>query len=168
MKTDLREPRLPRWHERLIYLGIALLLGTGVAWLLLDHFGQIEGDFGPEPHPALPWLLMAHGIAAYAFLVIVSALLPLHVRIGWVKQRNRWSGACLLLVGLLLSTTGLMLYYAAAERLRAQASLAHWTAGIALPLALGLHAALGKASRNKRLARASAGQASSDAKLGFE
>lgn len=150
MKHDFKEPRLARWHEWLIYASIALLTVSGLAWLLLDRFGQVDGDFGPEPHPALPWLLMVHGLAAYAFLVIAAALFPLHVRFGWIKRRNRWSGATLLTVSFVLAATGLALYYATAEGLRAATSFAHWAVGICMPLALIIHVIRGKASRAER------------------
>jgi hypothetical protein len=150
MKHDFKEPRLARWHEWLIYASIALLTVSGLAWLLLDRFGKVEGDFGLEPHPALPWLLMVHGVVAYAFLVIAAALFPLHVRFGWIKKRNRWSGATLLAVSLFLAATGLVLYYAAAEGLRGSASVAHWVVGIGMPLALVVHVIRGKASRAER------------------
>src|SRR5262249_15312935 len=50
--------RLSRWHEWLVYSTSALLLVTGIAWLLLDRLGKVDGEFGPEPSPALPWLLL--------------------------------------------------------------------------------------------------------------
>ena len=150
MKHDFKEPRLARWHEWLIYASIALLTVSGLAWLLLDRFGKIEGEFGPEQHPALPWLLMIHGIVAYAFLVIAAALFPLHVRFGWIKKRNRWSGAALLAVSFILAASGLALYYASAEGLRASASVVHWVVGIGMPLALVIHVIRGKASRAER------------------
>ena len=55
--------RLPRWHEWLLYAATALLVGTGVAWLLLDRFGKVQGDFGPEPPPPQPRRFMAPRVA---------------------------------------------------------------------------------------------------------
>ena len=138
---------LPKWHEWLVYSTVGLLAASGIAWLLLDRFGKIEGEFGPEQNPALPWLLLGHGVLAYAFLVVAAMLLPVHVRLGWNAFRNRVSGLFLLFVGLFLAVTGLLLYYASAEALRSASSLAHWLIGIALPIALVIHVLRGKSSQ---------------------
>lgn len=146
-------PRLPRWHEWLIYSAAALLLVTGVVWLLLDRFGKVQGEFGPEPHPALPWLLMIHGVAAYAFVVLAAMLLPVHIRLGWNLGRNRRSGLVLIGVSLLLVLTGLALYYSTAEGLRSAMSVAHWAVGLGLPLLLIIHLVRGKSGVRRRSVR---------------
>ena len=45
--TQRRPTKLPRWHEGSIYLTFGLLVVTGVAWLILDRWVRIEGEFGP-------------------------------------------------------------------------------------------------------------------------
>ncbi len=137
---------LPNWHEWLVYVSAGLLTVTGLAWLYHDRFGKIEGLFGPEQNPALPWLLLVHGTVAYAFLVIAAMLVPVHMRLGWNAMRNRWSGLTLVTVGSFLAVSGLFLYYASAERLRAASSTAHWIVGIGLPLALVVHVVRGKSA----------------------
>ncbi len=141
---------LPKWHEWLLYLSVALLTLTGLAWLLVDRFGKVEGEFGPEQSPALPWLLSGHGALAYVFIVAAAMLVPVHMRLGWNASRNRASGLVLVGTGLFLALTGLLLYYAAAEGLRGWSSTLHWVVGIALPIALIVHLVLGKASRPGR------------------
>ena len=145
---------LPKWHEWLVYVSVALLTLTGAAWLLLDRFGKVEGEFGPERHPALPWLLAGHGVLAYAFLIIAAMLVPVHMRLGWRTARNRRSGLALVLAGLFLAATALLLYYASAEGLRSLTSLLHWSVGTTLPLLLILHVARGKAARVRERAAA--------------
>lgn len=140
---------LPKWHEWLIHLAVALLTLTGLAWLFLDKFAVVEGEFGPEKHPALPWLLLAHGALAYAFLIVAAMLVPVHMRLGWNAARNRLSGLSLAAIGLFLAITGLILYYSSAETLRDLASLSHWVVGLALPAMLVIHFVRGKASRSK-------------------
>jgi len=137
---------LPKWHEWLIYISTGLLTVTGAAWLLLDRFGKVNGEFGPESNPALPWLLAAHGVAAYAVLIIAAMVVPVHVRLGWNARKNRWSGAVVAGTGLFLALTGLLLYYASAEALRALTSLFHWVVGLALPALLAWHVIRGKSS----------------------
>lgn len=138
---------LPKWHEWLVYVSIGLLTLTGLAWLYFDRFGKVEGVFGPEQNPALPWLLLVHGTIAYAFLATAAMLVPVHMRLGWNALRNRWSGLTLLGIGLFLAVTGLLLYYASAERLRGASSTAHWIIGIGLPVVLVIHVLRGKSSQ---------------------
>lgn len=137
---------LPRWHEWLVYVSVGLLTVTGLAWLSVDEFGKVQGEFGPEQNPALPWLLLAHGVVAYAFLVIAAMLVPVHIRLGWNALRNRVSGVSLVAIALLLAATGLLLYYTTAEGLRAVSSIFHWAVGIALPILLAVHVVRGKRS----------------------
>ena len=138
---------LPRWHEWLVYATAGLLPVSGAAWLILDRFGKIQGEFGPEQSPALPWLLMAHGVLAYAFLVVAAMLVPVHVRLGWNAGRNRKSGLLLVSIGLILAVTGLGLYYLSAEGVRSLSSTAHWVIGLALPIGLIVHVIRGKSGR---------------------
>lgn len=141
---------MPKWHEWLVYASVALLTVTGLVWLWLDRFGKVQGEFGPESNPALPWLLSAHGVFAYAFLIIAAMLIPVHMRLGWNAARNRWSGLSLAGIGLFLAISGLLLYYASAEELRSLSSVAHWVVGIALPLLLVWHVLRGRANPSRR------------------
>ena len=137
---------LAKWHEWLVYLSVGLLTATGLAWLWLDRFGKVQGDFGPEQNPALPWLLLLHGVIAYAFLVIAAMLVPVHMRLGWNALRNRVSGLALVAIGLFLAATGLLLYYATAEGLRGLSSTVHWVIGIVLPVLIAVHVVRGRRS----------------------
>ena len=149
MKRPQFSIRLPRWHEWLVYGATALLFVTGSAWLLLDRFGKVQGEFGPEPNHVLPWMLLAHGTAAYAFAIIAAMLIPVHMRLGWKSGRNRPSGLLLVGVGLFLLLSGLALYYSTGEALRAAASLSHWLVGLVMPIAIVIHLVRGKRSRPK-------------------
>jgi hypothetical protein len=139
--------RLPRWHEWLIYAVTGLLVVTGVGWLLLDRFGKVNGEFGPEPSPTLPWLLLIHGAAAYGFAIAAAMLIPVHMRLGWNAGRNRRSGLLLVAISLFLILTGLALYYSTAEDFRSTSSLAHWLVGLAMPMLVLIHLIRGKKSR---------------------
>lgn len=144
---------LTKWHEWLIYATTAVLLLTGVGWLLLERFGQVEGEFGAEPSSALPWLLMVHGAAAYAFVILSAMLVPVHMRLGWNASRNRPSGLLMVGISLFLALSGLALYYSSAERLRSLSSTSHWLVGLALPLLLVIHLVRGKGSRPQAAAK---------------
>ena len=153
MKRPQFTIRLPRWHEWLIYAVVALLLLSGVAWLLLDRFGKVSGEFGLEPNPALPWLLLVHGTASYAFTIIGAMLVSVHIRLGWNSGRNRPSGLVLVAISLVLLLTGLALYYSTGEQMRAIVSLSHWVIGLTIPLQIFVHIVGGGSASNKGIAR---------------
>ena len=131
--------RLPRWQEWSIYLGFGLLFASGAAWLLLDWFVRITGEFGPEHHPAQHWAIVIHGIAAYVFVATLGSLVPVHIKLGWMLGANRWSGSALAGTLLLLSLTALGLYYASDDLWRSWTSIVHWSFGLLALLAILLH-----------------------------
>ncbi len=143
MKSPRRATRLPRWQEYAVYLTLGALFVTGLLWLGLDQWARVETDFGPEHHPTQRWTLIAHGVAAYLFLVVGGAMIPIHVKLGWHLKRNRGSGLVLGLTAILLAGSGVGLYYIGAEAMRASASLMHWLVGILVIPALIVHAVRG-------------------------
>lgn len=135
--TRRRPGKLPSWQEWSVYVSFGLLVATGVAWLLLDNFVQVAGEFGPEHHPAEHIVLIVHGIVAYGFLIVGGTMLPVHMALGWNTRRNYKSGVAFVAMLLMLAATALGLYYLSDELLRNRVSIIHWVAGlIALPLLL--------------------------------
>ena len=130
--SDRRLGRLARWQELGVYAGGSFLVASGLAWLLLDTWVRVPGEFGDEPHPAEHWALVLHGIGAYFFLVCLGTLVPVHIVSGWKVRRNRATGATVLAVSALLAATGLGLYYAALEDARFWLSAMHWGLGLAV------------------------------------
>jgi len=142
--TARRPTRLPKWHEWSIYVTFGLLVASGIAWLVLDRWVRIEGEFGPEHHPAEHVMLIAHGAAAYALLIAAGALIPIHVKVGWSIRRNLLSGTSLGVTLALLSLSALGLYYLSGEGARAWTSIAHWVIGLAAVPLLLLHVMRGR------------------------
>lgn len=142
-----RPSRLPRWQELSVYATLGLLILTGLLWLALDWWVRTEGEFGPEHHPAQYLALVVHGIAAYAFLVVGGALIPVHVKLGWTLRRNRKSGLWLGLSAIVAAVSALALYYLGDEVLRRLASIAHWAVGLVIIPALLIHAVRGRGGR---------------------
>lgn len=143
-KVRRRPGRLPRWQEWSVYVSFALLVATGIAWLLLDWFVRVAGEFGPEHHPAQQWTLIAHGAIAYAFLIVAGAMIPVHITVGWNTRRNLKTGLTLAGVLLLLAVSGLGLYYYSDEIGRHWMSIVHWSLGLAAALILLIHALHGR------------------------
>ena len=147
MKKNRRPGRLPAWQEWSVYVTLGLLIATGIAWLLLDWFVRVNGDFGPEHHPAEHMVLVAHGIAAYLFLIVGGAMIPVHVTLGWNTRRNLKSGLTLAGTCILLALTALGLYYMADELSRNWVSILHWVVGLVAIPALLVHALVGRSGR---------------------
>jgi cation transport ATPase len=120
-----------------LYLVIAVLFITGAAWVAVDR------AVWPE---TATYLLRLHGGAAMAMLVLLGALLPLHVRVGWRRRRNRGSGALMVAANAILVATAFGLYYAGSDALRHWTSDLHIALGFALPLAVAGHVLRGRKS----------------------
>ncbi len=128
---------LPRWQRNAIYACTGALTLTGIAWLLLPD---------AETSEAARWMLRLHGVAAYALLVAAGSVLPVHLKLGWIRRRNRWSGSLLVALLAALAATGLWLYYGSLAS-HGATSIAHWIGGLALPVWVVLHRAWGLRSR---------------------
>ena len=139
MTGDGRPTRLSRWQEWSVYLSLGLILTTGIAWLLLDWFVRVPSEFGPEHHPAEHWSIVAHGIGAYFFMVVLGSLIPVHIKLGWILGRNRLSGSALAGNILVLSLTALGLYYVSDDIFRNWISVAHWSLGLLAVPAILVH-----------------------------
>jgi len=128
-------------------VGVLVLVLTGLAWLAVHYQGRPRGDFGDAPHPAEPWLLRLHGIAAYFFLLVLGSMGTVHVMLAWRMRRNRFSGIALLAIAAVLMLTALGLYYGP-EAAHAAASIAHWLCGLVLLPLLWLHVELARRRRD--------------------
>lgn len=144
MMRARRPGRLPRWQEWAVYVSFGLLVATGTAWLVLDTFVRVDGDFGPEHHPAEHWALVAHGVTAYAFLIVAGAMIPVHITLGWNIGRNLKSGLTLAGMCLVLAATALGLYYFADDIARSGVSIIHWGLGLIAVPVLVIHALRGR------------------------
>ena len=90
------------------------------------------------------YMLMVHGGAAMATLMLLGALVPLHVRHGWRRRRNRVTGSLMAACNAVLILTAFGLYYFGWETLRLWASRLHIGVGIGLALLFLLHVLVGR------------------------
>jgi cation transport ATPase len=130
--------RLSVPFRAVLYLVIGVLFITGAAWVAVDR------AVWPETST---YLLRLHGGAAMAMLVLLGALLPLHVRVGWRRRRNRASGALMVAANAILAATAFGLYYAGSDALRHWTSELHIALGFVLPLAVAGHVLRGRRGR---------------------
>lgn len=134
----------PRYAKAALALLLAWSFVTGTGFFYLQRWGQAEGEFGPEINPLQPWLLRAHGLGAFLWLIAFGYLLASHIPVGWRARRQRSSGLSLVALLASLALTGYGLYYLAAEGLREAVGWTHLGLGLAFPVVLAVHIVTGK------------------------
>src|ERR1700738_2265302 len=93
----------PRFRFAL-YAAFSVLFLTGCGWLLADW--TKDGSLNSEAWQAVAAnLLMLHGGAAMATLMLLGALVPLHVQRAWQSGRNRLTALGMLTFNSLLGVT---------------------------------------------------------------
>jgi hypothetical protein len=135
--------RLDPRFRFLLYAAFSVLFLTGCGWLLTDRIK--DGSLDSEAwQGASANLLMLHGGAAMATLMLLGALVPLHIQRAWRSGRNRPTALFMLTFNGLLVVTSFGLYYAGADLLRAWASNIHEVVGLALPVLFLIHVLAGR------------------------
>jgi heme A synthase len=125
--------------QKNIFYGISVLLWlTGVVWLYYRYGVEAQGEPGFQNHPTSSLVLQIHGAAAIGFCIILGSSLY-HIRPGWKKKIQRFSGALLLSVCVLLILTGWGLYYLGDEQFRNITSVTHSFLGLILPVLVFVH-----------------------------
>lgn len=132
--------RLGFVQKSAVWTATTVVALSGVAWFVLHDL------IDAEPGETERLLLMLHGISAYAVLIAIGSLLPLHVRSGWHRRRKRWTGGSTLAMLVLLAVTGLVLYYGG-EATREPARWIHVTIGIACIALFPTHALFAATAR---------------------
>ena len=140
---SLRVSKQRRW---LLGLCFALLLLTGIAWLVAN-FGIDDPE---QQAPWLNWSMRLHGAGVIGSIFLLGALWTLHIRHAWLRRRNRAAGAVFLACALLLVLTGYGLYYFNGERLRDITQWGHWVAGGLLGILFLVHLLAGRAEREEK------------------
>ena len=128
-----------------IYALFTTLFASGAVWLVADALK--DGDGGEAWQAVAANLLMIHGGASMVTLVLLGALYPLHMRLGWRANRNRVSGSLMVTINGLLILTAFGLYYSGADVLRTWTGYVHIAVGLAFPILVGIHVLLGRRSR---------------------
>jgi hypothetical protein len=136
----------PRFRFAL-YGAFAVLVVTGAVWLGADQLkDSSEGELWQRISATM---LMIHGGVAMVTLLLLGALFPLHVRLGWRSRRNRLTGPAMLTFNAALIVTAFGLYYSGSDAVRPWMSNLHIIVGFALPALFVVHVLLGRRSRPK-------------------
>lgn len=144
-----RRPVRPSHRQRqAIYLVTALLLGSGLVWLLAHYALPLPED--AARHPAEPWAMRLHGAATLLGMAVFGGVWGNHVLGAWERERHRLSGGTMVGLWLGLALSGYGLYYLADEGWRELADWAHIALGLVLPLGLAVHVLRVTAPRRMR------------------
>jgi hypothetical protein len=128
-----------RWALHSVFV---LLFVSGAVWLVADQLK--DGANGELWQARGASLLMIHGGTAMATLLLLGALFPLHMQRSWRARKNRISGLTMVTFNAILIVTAFGLYYLGSEMLRPWISDVHIAVGLALPILLLIHIALGR------------------------
>lgn len=135
----------PRAFPAVLWLVVATLFATGLVLVPGALELRLDWDAGWRLPPGMRLgLAAAHALLAFVTLVLVGALTPLHVRIGWRRGQNRTTGSVLLGGVAVLALSGLGIYYLGGEISGAIASAVHWALGVTIAAPLTLHALAGR------------------------
>ena len=127
-----------------IYAAFSILFITGVGWLVSDQMKDAAS--GESWQATAAYMLMVHGGAAMATLMLLGALVPLHVRHGWRMRRNRITGTLMAACNAALILTAFGLYYFGPDTLRSWTSGVHIGAGLFVPVLFCIHVFVGRRS----------------------
>jgi hypothetical protein len=127
-----------------VYAAFWILFITGVGWLVSDQMKDAAS--GELWQTTASYMLMVHGGAAMATLMLLGALVPLHVRHGWRRRRNRVTGSLMAACNAVLILTAFGLYYLGSDTVRSWTSNVHIGAGLFLPILFCVHVFVGRRS----------------------
>lgn len=133
----------PRRFVALVYLSLAVMLVSGLMLVPTFLDMRLEMDVPWRPDFALRSLFaMVHTGDGLVVLWFIGALWSVHMRGGWRRHRNRWSGALLMAMLGLLAVSCLGIFYAGDEQWSLWFSLVHVLVGLALVMPGLIHVLL--------------------------
>jgi hypothetical protein len=118
--------RLAYRHRLAIDIVLALVLASGIAWLLIDRGDTMEAPERALLHTAV----RVHALAGLACVYVVGTLWFMHVRRAWRSQRNRVAGSLFFALMATLIATGYALGYLTGEGNHLAIARLHWIAGL--------------------------------------
>ena len=101
--TSTRRPdtiRLGPWHQGAVYGATALLVLSGIVWIVLHYFMVTQGEFGETHHPLENWMLKIHGVGitldgAVRQIQIINYLENYGYEVKGAKWREQFAGKTL-------------------------------------------------------------------------
>jgi len=113
--------KVPNTAQHLLKIFLTVSFISGCLFFVLNTWVMVEGDFGPEKHPAQFTSLQIHAVSAFSIMVLYGAFWGSHV-----------------------------LYYVAHETFREFAMWIHLGVGLSLPVWLTFHIRAAKQAKRSQ------------------
>ena len=138
----------PHWFYATILAVLTVLLGSGV--LLLPHMLELRLDMD-SPVQVSGSLRLAgaalHSFSAFLSIGFIGALATVHMRAGWHRKLNRFSGVALLCLFAFLLLSAVGIYYFGDQDLSRLSSLSHSLVSLAVVVLFIWHSIAGRRLR---------------------
>jgi len=137
--------------RRLVIGTVIALIATGLllAPTTLDMRLQWEMPWR-LPGEARVWTAALHTLVSYLMLCLLGILWMVHMRAGWRRRRNHWSGIAMVTLMSVLTLTGVGIFYLGEARASVVASTAHLALGLGIPFLFLYHYLNGRRERYLR------------------
>ena len=132
------------WQKTAVYITASIVGVSGLLWFILHDV--LAENLDDLTHLSL----MLHGVSAYALLVLIGSLLPVHVRWGWLRRRNLLTGLIVTATMAILTVTALVLYYGS-EEIQVPGKWVHLAFGLGSFVVFPAHAFMGLKKRHPAL-----------------
>jgi hypothetical protein len=144
-------PAYPRGFLTTLWLVLALLFATGIVLIPGALELRLEWEVPLRLPPGSRILIAAaHALGAFASLLVVGALIPMHMRSGLRRKRSVYTGISLIALFAVLAISGLAIYYVSSETGSIWSSISHLGIGLAIVIPLTVHALKGRRVRQDR------------------
>jgi hypothetical protein len=135
----------PSWFLMVLWVCFGLLAVSGVLLIpgMLELRLEMEVPDAWLPAARVRWAAL-HGFAAFAGVMAIGTLLPLHVRHGLRQRRSRVTGIALLCLWAVVIVSGWGIYYLIDELWSLWSSLTHTVIALVLIFMLTVHVVVGR------------------------
>lgn len=99
------------------------------------------------PGEARLWTAALHTLTSYLMLCLLGILWMVHMRAGWHRKRNHWSGIAMVTLMSALTLTGVGIFYFGEARASIVASTMHLGLGLGVPFLFLYHYVNGRRDR---------------------
>lgn len=134
----------PSWFYGVLLLSITVVAVSGCLMIptMLEFKLEWDMDWRLSGGQRLWWVSL-HMVFSWLLMMGFGSLWQVHMRAGWRKKQNRKSGTLTAALLLLLTASGVGLYYFSALNWQANTAVTHTLAGITLMLVFVWHAVAG-------------------------
>lgn len=141
----MRMKGYPRWFYTMLLCLMAALFVSGGMLIptVLEFKLEYEIPWRLESEQLVP-VTALHAALSFAMLTILGALWSIHIRSGWRRKKNLYSGLTLLLAMLLLTLSAIGIYYLGDGDASIASSILHSVIGVLTLVVFFIHDRIGR------------------------